>query len=169
MGEQCCGSIEQYGLFNKVKTLASKQEFSDAENKYKEAFIINLIKEYTFNTNDIYITKDNLLRQLDRFGGIDNIEEIITNAINHDYLIEIDNRIYLFDDYYDEKYIARYLKTFSNDLVLDEELINEGIINNENNFNIKYDSLQKDAIRNFFKNGISLIVGGLLSLVVSLI
>lgn len=152
---------EVYGIgFNKVKDFASKLDFEDSETKYKEAFLINLISEYTFNSGDTYINEEKLLEVLQNYGSMENYNEILDNAISHNYLIKKENRIYLFNDYNDENYIASYLKSFNSDMVLDRAIIDEGIEINENELNIKYDELQKNAIRNFFENGISIIVGG---------
>ena len=63
---------EVYGIsFDKVKRYASKLEFEDAQNKYREAFLIYLITDYTFNTGDIYITYDRLLGVLVSRGRFD--------------------------------------------------------------------------------------------------
>lgn len=152
---------EVYGInFGKVKDFAKKIEFEDKENKYRESFLINLISEFTFNTGDIYISEENLLRILEKYGSLDNYEDILQRCIDNNYLIKKVDKIYLFDDYNDENYIASYLKSFESDLTLDDTLIQEGIDLNENMLNISYDSLQKQAINSFFKNGISIIVGG---------
>lgn len=152
---------EVYGInFIKVRDLATKIEFEDKENKYKEAFIISLIKDYTFNTGDTYIDEDTLISIVNRYGSMSNFYEIIENSIEHNYLVKEDEKIFLFDDYNDEILIADNLKSFNSEMILDEKLVEEGIELNENEYNIKYHSLQKQAITNFFRNGISLIVGG---------
>lgn len=152
---------EVYGInFGKVKDFATKIEFEDKEIKYQEAFIINTISDFTFNTGDIYIEEDKLIEILNMYGSMQNYDEVIENCLNHRYLIKKDTKIYLFDDYNDENYISTYLKSFDTDLALDETLIEEGIDLNENQLDIKYDELQKQAIKNFFLNGISIIVGG---------
>ena len=152
---------EVYGInFGKVKDFARKIEFEDKENKYRESFLINLISEFTFNTGDIYISEEDLLRILEKYGSLDNYEDILQRCIDNNYLIKKVEKIYLFDDYNDENYIAIYLKSFESDLILDDTLIQEGIDLNENMLNISYDPLQKQAINNFFRNGISIIVGG---------
>ena len=146
--------------FDRVKNYASKFEFADADNKYKEAFLLYLITEINFNTGDTYITYENLLRALNKYGNISNIDEIIDKAIDHHYIVNEDNRLYLWDDYYDEMYIADYLRNTTNDLYLEKPLIEEGISNCENVFSIEYDLKQKEAISSFFENRISMIVGG---------
>lgn len=153
--------IEVYGIgFNKVKEFASKISFENSENKYKEAFIIHLISEYTFNTGDLYIEEEHLFEIIQKHGSFENYDEILSNAVENKYIIKKDNKIYLFNDYNDESYIATYLSTFNSDLNLEDRIIDEAIDINENYLNIKYDGLQRQAIKNFFANGISITVGG---------
>ena len=152
---------EIYGIgFDKVRNFASKIEFEDAENKYKEAFLINIISDYTFNTGDIYIEKDNLISYLNNYGGIDNLDEIIDRCIDKEYLYVDDNKIYLFNDYYDEKYIADYLIRLDSDEDISDIQISKGIEDVEKELEIQYDTFQKQAITNFFKRSLSLIIGG---------
>ena len=152
---------EVYGInFNKVKEFAKNIEFDDAESKYKEAFLIHLIKNYTFNSGDIYIEKNHLISLLEKYGTFEDLDSILNDAVLHKYIINQNDNLYLYDDYQDENYIASYLNSLDNDLNLDEYRIIEGIINNENLLNISYDELQKQAISNFFNNNFSIIVGG---------
>ncbi|MDO4197396.1 MAG: AAA family ATPase [Erysipelotrichaceae bacterium] len=146
--------------FDKVRNYASHFEFIDADNKYREAFIIYLITEINFNTGDTYITYDNLLKALEKYGNMNNVDEIIERCLDHHYLIREEERLYLYDDYYDEIFISDYLKNKDNELKADRELIEEGILNCQNLFSIEYDDMQKKAISSFFENRISLIVGG---------
>lgn len=146
-----------YGIsFDKVRSYASKKEFIDAENKFRESYLIYIINDYTFNSGDTYISKS----ELERIYRIDNLDEIIDISIKHNYVIKEEDRIYLYDVYYDELYISNCLKKYSNELIIDDKLINEGINNLENELNIKYDDKQIEAIKSFFDNGVSLIVGG---------
>ena len=150
-----------YGIrFEAVKQYAEKIEFADAELKYKVAYLIYFLKEYTFNSGNIYVEEDELFAYLARHGQNNDFTDALERAIDENYLVKEENRYYLFADYNDEKFIAHYLKTFDNELTLDEHLIDEGIENCENSLGISYDDVQKKAIRNFFENGISFIVGG---------
>jgi len=146
--------------FTKVKEFASKIEFSESELKFKESFIIYLLTEICFNTGDIYINKEDFINTLKRYGIVNEIEEIINKAIYDNYIVIEDDRLYLNQDYNDEKFIAYRLKRFSDGLNLDNTLIEEGISNNENDFGITYNEDQKQAIRNFFQNNVSIITGG---------
>ena len=150
-----------YGIrFEAVKQYASRIEFADAELKYKVAYLIYFLKEYTFNSGNIFVEEDELFAYLRRQGQNNNFYEALEKAIDENYIVKEENRYYLFADYNDEKFIAHYLKTFDNELNLSDELIEEGIENCESSLEITYDDVQKKAIRDFFSNGISFIVGG---------
>ena len=150
-----------YGMrFDTVKAYASKIDFSDSELKYQEAFLIYFLKEYTFNSGNLYIEENELLTYLKRNGANFDFNEAINRAIDNKYIVKEDDKYFLFSDYNDEIFIADYLNNFENRLVLDENSINEGIDFCENNLSIKYDDIQKVAINNFFTNGISFIIGG---------
>lgn len=152
---------EVYGMsFDKVRTFAMKNEFDDAQNKYREAFLIRLLTDYTFNSGDLYITEDELQRLVFYYGGMDNLEQIIERCEEKEYIIKEEGRYYLSSDYYDELFICDFLKSFTSDMDADDILIEEGIKNAENSLKIAYDEKQKQAIRSFFLNGISIITGG---------
>lgn len=145
--------------FDKVKRFASKLEFDDAENKYREAYLIYILNEYFFNTGNLYIEIEEL-NNIKSINQIDNLNEIIDKAISNNLLIQEDNRIYLYQDYYDEKLIAHTLNNLNSILSIDDDQIRQGIEFMENELNIVYDNKQIEAIYNFFKNNFSIIVGG---------
>ena len=150
-----------YGIsFNKVKDFASKVEFEDKENKFNEAFLIKAITDLTFNSGDIYVEYDELINYLLQFNQYVDYQCIIDEAIKHKYIVNVDNKVYLYNDYNDENFISSYLKSFKSDLILESSQVDEAISNYENKLDITYDELQKEAISNFFLNNISIIVGG---------
>ena len=150
-----------YGIgFDKVKEYASKIEFCDAEIKYAEAYLIYLINEYTFNNGDTYINIDVLFKMLNKYLNNIDFNELIDMAITDKYLVKEDDRLYLADDYYDEIFIANSLKRYLSDDVFEDFIVNYEIESLEDEYGIKYDTLQKDAILNFFKHNMSIIIGG---------
>ncbi|MBR4470268.1 MAG: AAA family ATPase [Erysipelotrichaceae bacterium] len=152
---------EVYGIsFDKVKKFASTIEFDDAQNKYLEAYLIHLISDYCFSSGDLYITYKKLTSILDYYGRIDNLDEIIERCIDKNYLFVENERIYLFNDYQDERYISDFILNFKGSLNLESDLIEQGIEEIENREKITYHEKQKEAIRNFFENDISIIIGG---------
>ncbi|MBQ5805064.1 MAG: AAA family ATPase, partial [Erysipelotrichaceae bacterium] len=91
---------------------------------------------------------------------MDNLEQIIERCEEKEYIIKEEGRYYLSSDYYDELFISDFLKSFTGDMEADDILIEEGIKNAENSLKIAYDEKQKQAIRSFFLNNISIITGG---------
>ncbi|MBR4422312.1 MAG: AAA family ATPase, partial [Erysipelotrichaceae bacterium] len=146
--------------FETVKRFARKMEFPDSEIKYKEAFLLYLLNEYTFNTGNIYVTYEELQDHLSYYGGMNDLDEIVALAVSHHYLITEEQRIYLAQDHADEIFIAHYLKSMENDFHIDENLLKEAIGDLENEFSITYDDQQKTAISNFLSNEFSIIIGG---------
>ncbi|MBQ2505364.1 MAG: AAA family ATPase [Erysipelotrichaceae bacterium] len=152
---------EVYGVgFDKVKRYASQFEFDDAQNKYREAYLVHLISEYTFASGDMYLSYEKLLSLLEHYGRMENLDEILERCIEKQYLYRKYERIYLYGDYCDELYIADFLKSFNGGLNVENELVEEGIEEDENKLSITYHEKQKEAIHAFFENDISIIVGG---------
>ncbi len=149
-----------YGMsFDKVKNYASKIDFEDKELKYREAFILYYLTDSLFQSGDTYILKEELFRGLQKAGMID-AEEAYERAVGNEYLIVEDERVYLANDYYNERFISDYLKGFKGSLIVEEENVEESIDENERTRSIFYDEAQRAAIRSFFTNDISLIAGG---------
>ena len=150
-----------YGIsFDKVSTFASKLEFTDSEIKYLESYLIYLLIEYTFKTGDIYISMDDLNNLLLKNHIQFDSQSILQRAIENSYLIQEEDRIYLYNDYNDEIFIANFLKNFSQSFNIDENIIDQNIEFIENGDGITYDDKQCLAIKNFLLNSFSLITGG---------
>jgi exodeoxyribonuclease V alpha subunit len=146
--------------FETVKRFAGKIDFPDSEIKYKEAFLLYTLNEYTFNTGDIFVTFEELADHLNRYGGMDGLEEVLSLAVSHGYIVIEEDRIYLAQDHSDELFIAHYLNHLKNDFRIDPEKIHEAIDDLEAEYGITYDDQQKDAITNFLIHEFSIITGG---------
>lgn len=145
--------------FEKVKNYARKIDFSDKENKYKESLIIYMITELNFNSGDTYVTY-NRLNDVCLKNGIYDLDEIINRCLDKHYIVLEDDKVYLFNDYNDEIFIANYLNERSDELILDDIRIDTSINDLEKELSITYDINQKEAIRSFFKEDTSIVVGG---------
>lgn len=151
---------EVYGIsFDKVKTFAEGRDFEDRDNKFKEAYLVYLLTEYTFNSGDTYVDLDVFKEYLEK-NYIDNQDEIFEMAIKNKYIYIEDNRIYLYNDYRNELIIADALNDFGEDMPVTEEMIDNSIKNISADLGITYEDKQIKAIKNFFNNTFSLIVGG---------
>ena len=150
-----------YGIsFEKVKEYAKTIDFNDPDLKYKESFLIYLLTDYFFNTGDTYIEFEKFIELLKRYGPYEEFIPAFEKGISDEYLTKDGENIYLTSDFNDEKYIAHFLCKEKGELLLTDESIEEGIISNENALGIEYDENQKQAIRSFFRNDISIIIGG---------
>jgi exodeoxyribonuclease V alpha subunit len=91
---------------------------------------------------------------------MDGLEEVLSLAVSHGYIVIEEDRIYLAQDHSDELFIAHYLNHLKNDFRIDPEKIHEAIDDLEAEYGITYDDQQKDAITNFLIHEFSIITGG---------
>ena len=152
--------LEVYGInFKRLNLIINNLEFDNKEVKFKEAYIIFIFKEISFRKGDIYLTFDEIKRVYAK--QYYDFDEIINICLNDGYLVRSNNNYYLKNDYLDEIYIADFLKDYKNDEFIIEEDRIELLINDLSKLiSIDYDNTQIKAIKNFFLNNISLVVGG---------
>lgn len=148
-----------YGIsFSKIVNCFKNVEVEDKESKFKEAYLVYVFKEVSFRKGDIYLYKDEFLSTYARYysDGDDVLDELLTKEL----LVKEEERYYLRSDYEDEKFIASYLNHFGEDMDVEPILLDESIEENENINGIKFDDYQKEAIKNFFNEKMSMIIGG---------
>ena len=124
---------------------------------------IETLKRLSFENGDTYSTKDEIydymlnVFNIDLYDRFDFYERILKN----NYKIKVkDDRYYLFEMYNDEKYIADNLYRRAN---FDKELIkniDNKILLIENDYSIKYNDEQKNAIKEALENQVTIITGG---------
>lgn len=153
--------LDVYGIsFSKVCDYSSKIDFEDKDMKLKEAFIVYTIKQLTFNKGDTYLIKEEIEKQYYHNFNDDQLDNIINKCIDDKYVIVEDNRYYLYEEYYNEIYIADFLRRKKKSLNLDSETIDQALNVLSNELEIQYDNKQVLAIKEFFNNNISIITGG---------
>lgn len=152
--------LDMYGIpFNKVKDCSKNLEIDNKEYKFKEAYLIYIFKELSFRLGDTYLYEEDFRHEYDK--NFDDFDDILQVCINHEYLVMEDNRIYLKQDYLDEFYISKYLNELNNDRFnIDDINLDEAIKSNSYSESIEYDTKQIQAIKNFYNNSFSMIVGG---------
>ena len=150
---------EVYGIpFSRVVECNKNLEIDDKETKFKEAALIYIFKELTFRYGDTYLYKDEFMSEYYKNYG--DGEDILNLCLKDNYLTLDDGKYYLTNDYLDEKTIADYFRDTDDELEIDEINL-ETLINDISSSEcITYDDKQVNAIKNFFNNSISLIVGG---------
>ena len=152
--------LEVYGIsFNRIVECTRELDFNDKEIKYKEAFLISIFKQVSFNLGDTYLFLDDFSNSYLR--QYSDIDDVLFKTLDDGYLIEEDGRYYLRQDYFDEHLIANYLINHNiDDLNIDDVNFNSSIEDTGNHQNIVFDTCQINAIRNFFDYNFSLVVGG---------
>lgn len=134
-------------------------------------------QDLLFETGNTWFKLDTLLKKL-RSYFLDlkptEIEEKLIYAKNNKILIfdngKIDNikKIYTYESYNDEVFIANTLNNLSNKQISNFEFDFEDVISQVETYvgetlnisNFKYNKEQKNAFKNFFNNNISIITGG---------
>lgn len=150
---------EVYGVpFKRVVECNKKLDIEDKERKFKEACLIYIFKELSFRYGDTYLYKEEFMPEFYKNYG--DGEEILNICLKDEYLILDDDKYYLASDYYDERLISEYLKKDKENLNIDDINLNCLINDLAIQEGIEYDDIQKEAIKNFFDNPFSLIVGG---------
>ena len=151
--------LDVYGIsFIRLNNIVKDVEIEDKEIKFKEAYLVYLFKEISFRNGDIYLYKDEF--ELFYKRKYDDFNKILEICLKDKYLTCFDDRFYLTSDLENEKYIAKSLLDNREELNIDDLNIDEAIKDNEFYFDIEYDDKQKEAIKSFFNEKISLIIGG---------
>ncbi len=148
-----------YGIsFSKIVNSFKNVEVEDKEIKFKEAYLVYIFKEVSFKKGDIYLYQDEFLSQYNKY--YQDGSEILKRCLVKELLIKEEDRYYLLSDFNDEKYIASYLNSFGEELNIDDLNLNEAIKDNESANGLTLDNYQKEAIKSFFSEKLSLIIGG---------
>ena len=148
-----------YGIsFSKIVNCFKNVEVEDKELKFKEGYLIYLFKEISFKRGDIYLYLEDFINEYNKY--YDDGLTTIQRCLKKELLIKEEDRYYLTSDYEDEKYIASFLNSFGEELDIDDLNLNEAIKDNESANGITLDNYQKEAIKTFFNEKMSMIIGG---------
>ena len=148
-----------YGIsFSKIVNCFKNVEVEDKELKFKEGYLIYLFKELSFKRGDIYLYLEDFINEYNKY--YDDGLSTIDRCLKKELLIKEEDRYYLTSDYEDEKYIASFLNSFGEELDIDDLNLNEAIKDNESANGITLDNFQKEAIKTFFNEKMSMIIGG---------
>ncbi len=151
--------LDVYGIsFIRLNNIVKDLDIEDKERKFKEAYLVYIFKELSFKNGDTYLYLDEFKQYyLKKYNDFD---EILDVCLNDKYLSFVDDRYYLSYDLNNEKYIAKALLMDREELETDKLNLDMAIKDLESYLNIEYDVKQKEAIRTFFEEKISLIIGG---------
>ena len=149
--------------FKDIDVIALNSGIEELDDRRIQALIIYKINELTFNTGDTYIEYNELYNSLiEENKKIDNeILEYNIELLNKKNKIIIENNKYYLKNFYEaEHYIADKL-CFLNDIERSKlPNIKNKIEWLEQNNNIKYDKIQKEAIKKAINNNLTIITGG---------
>ncbi len=151
--------LDVYGIsFIRLNNIVKDLDIEDKERKFKEAYLVYIFKELSFKNGDTYLYLDEFKQYyLKKYTDFD---EILDVCLNDKYLSQVDDRYYLSYDLNNEKYIAKALLMDREELETDKLNLDMAIKDLESYLNIEYDTKQKEAIKTFFEEKISLIIGG---------
>ena len=152
--------LEVYGInFNRIVECTKDLVFPNKELKYKEALLLSIFKQVSFNLGDTYLVLNDFSNMYLR--QYSDLDETLSRTVDDGYLIEEDGKYYLRQDYFDEHLIANYLVNHNiDDLNIDDVNFSTAIEDTSNHDHIEFDACQVNAIRNFFDYNFSLVVGG---------
>ena len=149
--------------FTDIDSIALNSGIDPNDDRRIQALIIHAINEVTFETGNTYLSYDEILHSLRSYNK-DITEETLEYNIfklnEQNKLKIIDDRYYLKEFYDAEKYIADKL-CFLNDIEdTPPKNLNQKIEELEERNGIKYDKVQKNAIKKAITNNVTIITGG---------
>ncbi len=148
--------------FNTIEKVRTKLNIKEDDINRLKAGIIYLLKLYSFNTGNTYISYLELINLVKRNLFILNEEKIkdsINELIDDVRLIFDEENIYLKTMYEAEEYIANRLYYLTNKQN-EENDIKSDLLEAEKYFNINYNDIQKKAITKAINNNLLIITGG---------
>lgn len=161
--------IEGIG-FIKADSIALSLGFDLTSSYRLEALIKYILEEYCFSNGFTYLTEKQLLDMIDNFLNTKSttisLEEIVNNLnalIKKGKIIVNENRYYLPILYYAEENIAVKIKEILEDeekIEIDEEKLNQLILKVEEEVNLQFSAMQKEAIKKAMNNKITILTGG---------
>ena len=150
--------------FPKLDEISINLNIDQFDNRRIEACIIYIMKELSFRNGDTYSYFDEIVSSLNRYNHTDIDIGLINECMDNlesDLKIVIENDKYYLVDIYDaEVHIASKIKYLVNKETNNFTKIDKYINELEKVNNIKYNDVQKEAIKKAINNNITIITGG---------
>ena len=148
--------------FKKIDTIAIKNDIDRDNPNRVEAAIIYIIQELSFLTGNCYFSKDEILMYLPKVLGINitNIDDYFNKLVSDLKIIIKEDRIYLTEMYEAETLIVKRFRRLNSNKKDDIKKLDDTISEVESFFEIKYNDLQKKAIKDSLLNDFLIITGG---------
>ncbi len=152
--------------FKTADKIAYNLEIQKDDVRRIEAYLLNLVNEYTMKSGDSYINETDLKKlfyeELSKQGISFEFSVALNGCINNKVLINFENCIYPKPQYDAETYISSFLTQFPFEGLYDydREKMDLYLSEIESILNIKYDDIQLQAIKTFFDNDLMILNGG---------
>lgn len=149
--------------FSDIDEIALNSGIDREDDRRVQALIIHTINEITFETGDTYMSFEEILHNVkNKCNTIDeSVLEYNISKLNEQRKIVIEDKKYYLKEFYEsEKYIADKI-CFLNDMTSSKpKYLEEKIKELETRNGIKYDKVQKTAIKKAITNNVTIITGG---------
>src|SRR5574344_305721 len=150
--------------FVKIDEVAHKLGYKDDDPKRIKACIIYIMDMLTYSNGDTYLLIDDIysvtLRYLRLEIDIDLYKNYLEQLSLVDKIVIDDNKYYLKNIWDDQTYIVKKLHDLSNIENTKYNRLNQYIEDLEISYGIKYNDIQKDAIKSAIKDNVLIITGG---------
>lgn len=150
--------------FSKIDSLRLKLDISDDDERRIKAYIIYMLEDLSFKNGDTYFLIEDIYLSLSNYLNI-NIDmeyflDIINELILEEEIVREEDKYYLKDVYDIEEYIVNRLSYMNKIKTKDNKKVNNYLERLEIENQIKYDEIQKEAIKNSLLNNLFIITGG---------
>ena len=149
--------------FKDIDVIALNSGIDELDDRRIQSLIIYLMNELTFESGNTYLLHEEIANGILKYNKDISGEVLEYNLLklNQNNKVIIDNNKYYLKEFYDaEEYIADKL-CFYNDVSISKyPKLNEKIKELETDNGIKYDKIQKDAIKRAINNNLTIITGG---------
>lgn len=152
-----------YGIgFKKVDNLALKNGYDHRFDERLVALITHLIDDLSFRSGNTYFSYEELAAAFIKIEKRELFEPALNLALEREKIIVDDGRYYHFNQYRAEKGIANFLHRLIvyNDSDFDESALDSVLNTLQTGIGINYDDEQLKAIKAFYANRFSLVLGG---------
>ncbi len=153
--------IEGFSL-RSCEKFAQSFAIDDLQERHDQANLLYFLKQLCFQHGSTYFPKDSFLETADRrFLDQMNVEEVLRELCVQGHVVEWNEKLYEHKEFDAEITIARKLKQLCEEQESpDEEMLLSLIKAMEEEFHIRYDERQIEAMIGFFKHSFLILNGG---------
>ncbi len=150
--------------FSKVDAIALKSGILPNDKRRIKALIIYVMNELIYQKGDVYLTKNTIVNNINRFllneNPIEDLYEYFQELLDEGKIKIEDEAYYLIDLYQAENNVAEKIYALATKEIEQISALDKHIENLEKTNNIVYNDKQKEAIKKAIQNNILIITGG---------